>query len=51
MNGTIVCKFGGSSLADASGFQKAKNILLGNEKRRLAVPSAPGRRFGGAERA
>ena len=50
MNGTIVCKFGGSSLADASGFQKAKNILLGNEKRRFAVPSAPGRRFDGDDK-
>ena len=50
MNGTIVCKFGGSSLADASGFQKAKNILLGNAKRRFAVPSAPGRRFDGDDK-
>ncbi len=50
MNGTIVCKFGGSSLADASGFQKAKNILLANEKRRFAVPSAPGRRFDGDDK-
>ena len=50
MNSTIVCKFGGSSLADASGFQKAKNILLANEKRRFAVPSAPGRRFDGDDK-
>ena len=50
MNGTIVCKFGGSSLADASGFQKAKNILLADEKRRFAVPSAPGRRFDGDDK-
>ena len=42
MDATIVCKFGGSSLADAGGFQKAKNILLANGKRRFVVPSAPG---------
>ena len=38
--GIKVVKFGGSSLADASGFQKAKNV----------VPSAPGKRFDGDEK-
>ena len=50
MDATIVCKFGGSSLADAGGFQKAKNILLANGKRRFVVPSAPGRRFDGDDK-
>ena len=50
MNDTIVCKFGGSSLADASGFQKAKNILLADGRRRYVVPSAPGRRFDGDDK-
>ncbi len=50
MNDTIVCKFGGSSLADASGFQKAKDILLADARRRYVVPSAPGRRFDGDDK-
>ena len=50
MSSTIVCKFGGSSLADASGFQKAKNILLADGRRRYVVPSAPGRRFDGDDK-
>ena len=47
-NGTIVCKFG-SSLADASSFQKAKNILLADEKR-LRRASAPGRHTDGDDK-
>ena len=47
---TIVCKFGGSSLADAGGFEKAKNILLADARRRYVVPSAPGRRFDGDDK-
>ena len=42
--GVIVAKFGGSSLADASQFQKVKNIVLSNDNRRIIVPSAPGKR-------
>lgn len=42
--GVIVTKFGGSSLADAGQFQKVKNILLADERRRFVVPSAPGKR-------
>ncbi len=42
--GIKVCKFGGSSLADAGQFKKVKNILLADPDRRYAVPSAPGKR-------
>lgn len=41
---TIVTKFGGSSLADASQFRKVKNIILSNGARKYVVPSAPGKR-------
>lgn len=41
---TIVTKFGGSSLADANQFKKVKDIILSNDARRYAVPSAPGKR-------
>lgn len=42
--GYITCKFGGTSLADASCFQKVKKIVLSNSERRYIVPSAPGKR-------
>ena len=42
--GIKVCKFGGSSLADARQFIKVKNILLADPSRRYVVPSAPGKR-------
>lgn len=41
---TIVTKFGGSSLADASQFKKVKNIILSNSERKYVIPSAPGKR-------
>lgn len=41
---TIVTKFGGSSLADASQFKKVKNIILSNIERKYVIPSAPGKR-------
>lgn len=41
----IVAKFGGSSLADAAQFQKVKDIVLADSRRRVIVPSAPGKRF------
>ncbi|MCF0148651.1 MAG: aspartate kinase [Clostridium sp.] len=41
---TIVTKFGGSSLADANQFIKVKEILLSNDKRKIVIPSAPGKR-------
>lgn len=41
---TVVTKFGGSSLADASQFKKVKDIVLADKKRKYVVPSAPGKR-------
>ncbi len=41
-----VVKFGGSSMADAAQFAKVKQIVLGDEARRVVVVSAPGKRFG-----
>ena len=41
---TIVTKFGGSSLADASQFKKVKEIILADSSRKYVVPSAPGKR-------
>ena len=40
----IVVKFGGSSLASAEQFKKAKEIVLADKARRYVVPSAPGKR-------
>ncbi len=40
----IVCKFGGSSVADAVQFRKIKSILEGNPERKIVVVSAPGKR-------
>ncbi len=44
MSNRIVCKFGGSSVADAGQFRKIKDIVLSDKKRRLIVVSAPGKR-------
>ena len=44
MGQLVVCKFGGSSLADATQFRKVKQIVESNEDRRFVVPSAPGKR-------
>jgi aspartate kinase len=41
---TIVTKFGGSSLADASQFKKVKDIVFSNDDRKYVIPSAPGKR-------
>ena len=41
---TVVTKFGGSSLSDASQFKKVKNIISADEDRKYVVPSAPGKR-------
>lgn len=38
-----VCKFGGSSVKDASQIKKVFNIIKSDEKRRVIVVSAPGR--------
>lgn len=40
-----VVKFGGSSLADATQFEKVYNIIKSDKERRFVVPSAPGKRF------
>ncbi|MGI6237794.1 MAG: aspartate kinase [Candidatus Excrementavichristensenella sp.] len=42
--GVKVCKFGGSSLADAGQFRKVRDILLADPTRCYVVPSAPGKR-------
>ena len=40
----IVCKFGGSSVANAAQIKKVKAILNQDERRQIAVVSAPGKR-------
>jgi len=40
----IVCKFGGSSLASAAQFRKVRAIVEADPRRRIVVPSAPGKR-------
>lgn len=40
----IVSKFGGSSVADANQFKKIKDIIDSDERRRIVVVSAPGKR-------
>ncbi len=40
----IVCKFGGSSLADSGQIKKVKRIIESDSRRRFIVVSAPGKR-------
>ena len=40
----IVCKFGGTSLADANQFKKVRAIVEADKRRSIVVPSAPGKR-------
>ncbi len=42
-----VCKFGGSSLADAGQFKKVRKIIEADPQRVFIVPSAPGKRSSG----
>lgn len=42
--GAKVCKFGGTSLADAEQITKVKAIVEADPQRRYVVPSAPGKR-------
>ncbi len=42
--GAVVCKFGGSSLADDRQVARVKRIIESDARRRLVVPSAPGKR-------
>lgn len=41
----VVCKFGGSSVADAARIRKVKAIVDADSERQIVVVSAPGRRF------
>jgi aspartate kinase len=43
----VVCKFGGSSLADAAQFKKVLAIIAADPRRMIVVPSAPGKRNSG----
>ena len=40
-----VCKFGGSSLADAAQFKKVHDIVKAREVRKYVIASAPGKRY------
>ncbi len=40
-----VCKFGGTSMADAKAMRQAKNIIESDNARKYVVVSAPGKRF------
>ncbi len=40
----IACKFGGTSVADASQFRRVKSIVESDPRRRVIVVSAPGKR-------
>ena len=42
-----VCKFGGSSVADAAQIRKMCDIVISDRERRIVVVSAPGKRNGG----
>lgn len=48
--GITVCKFGGTSLADAGMFIRVKRILDSDPDRRYIVLSAPGKRFADDEK-
>ena len=39
-----VCKFGGTSMANAQALQQVKNIILSDKTRKYVVVSAPGKR-------
>lgn len=43
----IVCKFGGSSVADGAALCRVKSIVSQSRSRRVIVVSAPGKRFSG----
>jgi aspartate kinase len=46
----IVCKFGGTSVADAGQIRKVAAIIDADPRRRVIVPSAPGKRDGGDQK-
>ena len=43
----IVCKFGGTSMADKNAVLRVKDIVNSDKSRRFVVVSAPGKRFSG----
>jgi len=43
--GNIVCKFGGTSVADDTQIRKVEKIIRSDSRRRFIIPSAPGKRF------
>lgn len=45
-----VCKFGGTSMADADAARRVTEIVRGDESRRFAIVSAPGKRFAGDDK-
>ena len=45
--GTVVTKFGGTSMADADKFRQVASIIKASPDRRYVVVSAPGKRFKG----
>lgn len=48
--GIKVCKFGGTSMADASSVRQVAKIVLSDPDRKFVVVSAPGKRFSGDEK-
>lgn len=48
--GIKVCKFGGTSMADASSVRRVAKIVLSDPDRKFVVVSAPGKRFSGDEK-
>ncbi|MCP4138283.1 MAG: aspartate kinase [bacterium] len=50
MENHVVCKFGGSSLANADQIKKVKNIVNADSNRRFVVVSAPGKDKNDAEK-
>ena len=40
-----VCKFGGTSMADANAIRQVKKIIDADPARRYVIVSAPGKRF------
>ena len=47
---TLVCKFGGTSLADATQIRKVRDIVRADARRRFVVVSAPGKRNSGDQK-
>ncbi|MDZ7785298.1 MAG: hypothetical protein U5K56_20885 [Halioglobus sp.] len=50
MAGVIVCKFGGSSVANAKQIEKVRRIVAADPQRRVVVVSAPGRSQSGEQK-